>query len=195
MTSPAGRRTSGLLPARKAGYMHGRKPARSKVASPQQLDKMIEEATVDCYDEQEQASGFFTMIEDNLVFPFTARVFGIDVSVVGIEMDDDGSLKVVCGAWWGTATYRPDRSAVAGAAAGGRRVDRCLPALAARPVTCPWTNTLISPRASSSRMVWLNADRDMPSFAAAFVKLRSRPTATKARRSSRFPRCIYRACS
>ena len=96
MTSPAGRRASGLLPARKADYMHGRKTARSKVASPQQLDKMIEEATVDCYDEQEQASGFFTMIEDNLVFPFTARVFGIDVSVVGIEMDDDGSLKVVC---------------------------------------------------------------------------------------------------
>ena len=34
-------------------------------------------------------------------------------------------------------------------------------------------------RASSSRMVWLNADCDMPSFAAAFVKLRSRPTATR----------------
>jgi hypothetical protein len=50
-------------------------------------------------------------------------------------------------------------------------------------------------RASSSRMVWLSADCDTPSFAAAFVKLRSRPTATKANRSSRFPRYIYRACS
>ena len=27
--------------------------------SPRQLDKLIEEATVDCYDEEEQASGFF----------------------------------------------------------------------------------------------------------------------------------------
>ena len=46
-------------------------------------------------------------------------------------------------------------------------------------------------RASSSRMVWLSADCETPSFAAAFVKLRSRPTAMKATRSSRFPRCIY----
>jgi hypothetical protein len=35
-------------------------------------------------------------------------------------------------------------------------------------------------RASSSRMVWLSDDCDMPSFAAAFVKLRSRPTARNA---------------
>ena len=64
--------------------------------SARKLDKMIEEATVDCYDELEQASGFFTMIEDHLAVPFAAEVLGVEVSVVGVEMDDNGSLKAVC---------------------------------------------------------------------------------------------------
>jgi len=75
-----------------------RKPKTSKgmIATPRQLDKLIEEATVDCYDEEEQASGFFTMIEDNLALPFVTRVLGIEVSVVAVEIDDDGGLKAVC---------------------------------------------------------------------------------------------------
>ena len=44
---------------------------------------------------------------------------------------------------------------------------------------------------SSRRIVWLSADCETPSLAAALVKLRSRATATSARRSSRLPRCIY----
>lgn len=64
--------------------------------SARKLDKMIEEATVDCYDELEQASGFFTMIEDHLAVPFATEVLGVDVSVVGVEIDDNGSLKAVC---------------------------------------------------------------------------------------------------
>jgi hypothetical protein len=57
---------------------------------------LIEEATVDCYNEEEQASGFFTMIDENLALPFVTRILGIDVSVVAVEMDDDGGLKAVC---------------------------------------------------------------------------------------------------
>ena len=64
--------------------------------SARKLDKMIEEATVDCYDEMEQVSGFFAMIEDHLAIPFATQVLGVEVSVVGIEMDDNGSLKAVC---------------------------------------------------------------------------------------------------
>ena len=64
--------------------------------SARKLDKMIKEATVDCYDELEQASGFFTMIEDHLALPFATEVLGVEVSVVGVEMDDNGSLKAVC---------------------------------------------------------------------------------------------------
>ena len=64
--------------------------------SVRKLDKMIKEATVDCYDELEQASGFFTMIEDHLAVPFATEVLGVEVSVVGVEMDDNGSLKAAC---------------------------------------------------------------------------------------------------
>jgi hypothetical protein len=34
---------------------------------------MVEEATVDCYNEDEQATGLFTMIEENLEVPFETR--------------------------------------------------------------------------------------------------------------------------
>jgi hypothetical protein len=64
--------------------------------SARKLDKMIEEATVDCYDELEQASGFYTMIEDHLTIPFATQVLGLEVSVVGVEMDHNGNLKAVC---------------------------------------------------------------------------------------------------
>ena len=73
-----------------------RKTSNRVVATPRQLDKLIEEATVDCYNEEEQASGFFTMIEENLALPFRTCILGIEVSVVAVEMDNDGGLKAVC---------------------------------------------------------------------------------------------------
>lgn len=42
------------------------KITKDTALSPQHLDKLIEEATVDCYGEEEQASGFFAVIEENL---------------------------------------------------------------------------------------------------------------------------------
>lgn len=53
------------------------------------LDALIEEATVDAYDEYEQRVGFYTMMEDNLVFPFPAKVIGTTVSVRGIDMKNE----------------------------------------------------------------------------------------------------------
>lgn len=38
------------------------------------LDELVEEAIVDCYNESEQATGLYTMIEDNLAFPFATTV-------------------------------------------------------------------------------------------------------------------------
>src|SRR5215471_21289296 len=73
-----------------------KKIAKDMALSPRHLQKLIEEATVDCYDKEEQASGFLTMIEENLALPFTARVLGVEASVVAVEMDDDGSLEAVC---------------------------------------------------------------------------------------------------
>jgi len=48
------------------------------VPSARQLDELVEEATVDCYNEEEQASGFFTMIEENLALPFATRILGVE---------------------------------------------------------------------------------------------------------------------
>lgn len=76
--------------------MRKRMTAKGMVATRRQLDKLIEEATVDCYDKEEQASGFFTVIEEKLALPFATRVLGIAVTVVAVEMDQDGSLKAVC---------------------------------------------------------------------------------------------------
>ena len=60
------------------------KIAKNTVLSPRHLDKLIEEATVDCYNEEEQATGFFTMIEENLALPFATRVLGVEASVVAV---------------------------------------------------------------------------------------------------------------
>jgi hypothetical protein len=76
--------------------MRKQKTPKAKLPTIRQLDKLIEDATVDCYNVEEQASGFCTMIEENLALPFTTRVLGVDVSVVAVEMDDVGAPKVVC---------------------------------------------------------------------------------------------------
>lgn len=68
----------------------------AEAATLAQLDELIEEATVDCYDEEEQASGFFAVIEDNLALPFTTRILGAEASVAAVEMDDDGRIKAIC---------------------------------------------------------------------------------------------------
>jgi hypothetical protein len=72
-----------------------RKRKTSPGPSARQLDKLIEEATIDAYDEGEQATGFYTMIDENLALPFRTRILGIEVSVVAVEMDNDG-IKAVC---------------------------------------------------------------------------------------------------
>jgi hypothetical protein len=76
--------------------MRKRKASQDKIVSPRQLDKLIEEAIVDAYNEDEQAVGFLTMVEEHLALPFRTRVLGIEVSVVAVDMDDDGGLKAIC---------------------------------------------------------------------------------------------------
>lgn len=57
---------------------------------------MIEEATVDCSDEAEQAMGLFTMIQDNLAIPFETSVLGVTVFVDGVDMHERGQIVAVC---------------------------------------------------------------------------------------------------
>jgi hypothetical protein len=59
-----------------------KKPAGKKQA---RLDALIEEATVDCYTEEEAQIGFMTVVADNVVCPFKAKVIGEEVEVVGLQ--------------------------------------------------------------------------------------------------------------
>jgi Calcium binding len=55
-----------------------------------ELDAMVEEATVDCHDEDEQLTGFASMVEDNLEFPFETTVLGMTVTVTGVAHRSHG---------------------------------------------------------------------------------------------------------
>lgn len=57
---------------------------------------MIEEATVDCYNESEQITGWFTMIEDNLAVPFETMVLGVPVTVERIALNRSEQIVAVC---------------------------------------------------------------------------------------------------
>lgn len=54
------------------------------------LERLIEEATVDAYGPAEQATGFYTMLEEHVRFPFVAKAIREDVEVLSIDIDDEG---------------------------------------------------------------------------------------------------------
>jgi Calcium binding len=60
------------------------------------LEKLIAEAVVDAYTEQEQAVGFLTMIQDHLVLPFAVNILGVEAVVEKVEMTRDGRVVAVC---------------------------------------------------------------------------------------------------
>jgi hypothetical protein len=63
----------------------------------ERLQALIEEATIDCYGEDEQHSGLLGMIEEEVVCPFRAKVIGEEVEVTDFEWPKEGyGLKAVC---------------------------------------------------------------------------------------------------
>lgn len=72
-----------------------RREGRSPWTEPE-LDQFVEEATVDCYNEAEQVSGLYTMIEDNLALPFETMLFGSTVVVERIDLTDRDEILAVC---------------------------------------------------------------------------------------------------
>ena len=61
-----------------------------KKAGKERLRELIEEATIDCYNEEEQQVGFMTAIEENVVCPFKATVIGEEVEVVELRTAEVG---------------------------------------------------------------------------------------------------------
>ena len=60
------------------------------------LDQLVEEVTVDCYNESEQATGLYTMIKDNLQLPFETEVLGMPVRVTAVDITEDDVIVAVC---------------------------------------------------------------------------------------------------
>ena len=60
------------------------------------LTEMIEQATADAYGDSEQVTGWFTMIEENLVVPFKTTVVGIQVIVHRVDLNHSEQIIAVC---------------------------------------------------------------------------------------------------
>ena len=75
------------------GKARRRSPARLSKA---RLDRLVEEAVVDCYNESEQRVGLCTMIEDNLELPFETKVLGVPVIVERVDLTQSDEIVAVC---------------------------------------------------------------------------------------------------
>lgn len=60
------------------------------------LTAMIEEATMDAYGESEQATGWYTMLEEHLALPFDTTVLGVLVKVVRLDVRGDNDIVAIC---------------------------------------------------------------------------------------------------
>ena len=60
------------------------------------LDELIADGTVDAYDDDEQLTGLYTMIEDNLVTPFETEVLGVPVTVEDVQLTDANHVVAIC---------------------------------------------------------------------------------------------------
>jgi hypothetical protein len=56
---------------------------------------MVDEATVDCDDENEEFAGMLATLEDRLEFPFQAKVLGETVEVIGPEQEQSSERRGV----------------------------------------------------------------------------------------------------
>ena len=61
-----------------------------------ELDALIEEATVDCYNDEEQITGLFTMIEQQLAVPFRTEVLGAQVTVAKVDLTVEHEIVAIC---------------------------------------------------------------------------------------------------
>ncbi len=60
------------------------------------LDALIEEATVDAYNDHEQITGLFTMLDEHLAVPFDTEQLGITVTVKKIDLTVEHEIVAIC---------------------------------------------------------------------------------------------------
>jgi hypothetical protein len=64
------------------------KPTKAKI---RRLEKLAEEAMIDCYNDWEVYAGWACTIEDNLPLPLKCSVLGEEATLVAVEPDDSGT--------------------------------------------------------------------------------------------------------
>jgi hypothetical protein len=69
---------------------------RVRRLSREQYEEMVEEATVDCYNDSEKITGWFTMIEENLSVPFEVDVLGAPAVAERIDLTTDERIVAIC---------------------------------------------------------------------------------------------------
>jgi hypothetical protein len=60
------------------------------------LDALIAQATIDCYNDTEQATGLFTLLDEHLALPFTTTVLGVDVTVTRVDIGAGDQIFAAC---------------------------------------------------------------------------------------------------
>jgi hypothetical protein len=81
------------LSVRSAGGVIVRAVTRTNRAA---LNALIAEATVDCYNDSECVTGFYTMLEEHLALPFHTNVLGVEVTAQRVDLSGDDQIVVVC---------------------------------------------------------------------------------------------------
>jgi len=61
-----------------------------------ELDALVEQATVDAYDEYEQLASFHVVIEERLAVPFRTTVVGVEVTVTRIDLLSGTGIAAIC---------------------------------------------------------------------------------------------------
>jgi Calcium binding len=75
--------------------MKGKRPKKA-MWSKEELESLVEEATVDCYNESEQVCGLYTMMENDLALPFETEILGIAVVVEKIDLTERDEIVAIC---------------------------------------------------------------------------------------------------
>jgi hypothetical protein len=73
-----------------------RKNRRLPRISKARLEEMIEQATVDAYNESGQITGWFRMIDEKLAVPFETTVLGVPVTVERLDLNRSEQIVAVC---------------------------------------------------------------------------------------------------
>jgi hypothetical protein len=69
---------------------------RNHVWSKRELDELVENATVDCHNESEQACGLYTAIAENLALPFETKVLGTSALVTRLHFTVRDEIVASC---------------------------------------------------------------------------------------------------